>query len=477
MARKGADELSFRVRAQCETPFRTEFGGGRFFLWKNPANCVIIIKKIDMESEYAVLDMKFVRDHLDEVRQMLVNRNNPLNLDDFSSLEEKRRGILAEVEQLKSKRNAASKQVSVMKKNGEDTAEIVAEMRVVGDKISALDGELREVEGKLRDILLHIPNMPKEDVPIGKDDTENPEVRKWGTPREFSFAPKEHWDIGADLDILDADRAAKVTGARFTFYKGLGARLERACINFMMDLHATKHGYTEMLAPYIVNRDSMIGTGQLPKFAEDMFKLEGLDYYLVPTAEVPTTNYHREEILDGASLPEYYSAYTACFRAEAGSAGRDTRGLIRQHQFNKVELIKFVKPENSWEELESMVDAAEDVLRILELPYHVVQLCTGDMSFTSAKTYDIEVWFPAQNRYREISSCSNCTDYQARRANIKFRRDAKSKPEFVHTLNGSGLAVGRTVAAILENYQQEDGSVTIPKALVPYMGGVEAIRK
>ncbi|MBQ3971932.1 MAG: serine--tRNA ligase, partial [Selenomonadaceae bacterium] len=319
-----------------------------------------------------MLDMKFVRDHLDEVRQMLVNRNNSLNLDDFSSLEKKRRDILAEVEQLKGKRNTVSKQVSVMKKNGENTDAIVAEMRSVGDRISALDGELKAVEERLRDILLHIPNMPKEDVPIGKDDTENPEVRKWGTPREFSFEPKEHWDIGADLDILDADRAAKVTGARFTFYKGLGARLERACINFMMDLHANKHGYTEMLAPYIVNRDSMIGTGQLPKFAEDMFKLEGMDYYLVPTAEVPTTNYHREEILDGAKLPEYYSAYTACFRAEAGSAGRDTRGLIRQHQFNKVELIKFVKPETSWDELESMVDAAEDVLRVLELPYHVV---------------------------------------------------------------------------------------------------------
>lgn len=423
------------------------------------------------------MDMKFVRDHLDEVRQMLANRNNPLDLDDFAELEKKRRDILAEVEQLKSKRNAVSKQISVMKKNGENADEIVAEMRTVGDRISELDGECRSVEGKLRDILLHIPNMPKEDVPVGKDDTENPEVRKWGTPREFSFAPKEHWDIGGALDILDADRAAKVTGARFTFYKGLGARLERACINFMMDLHANKHGYTEMLAPYIANKDSMIGTGQLPKFAEDMFKLEGLDYYLVPTAEVPTTNYHRDEILDGAKLPEYYSAYTACFRAEAGSAGRDTRGLIRQHQFNKVELIKFVKPEDSWDELESMVDAAEDVLRILELPYHVVQLCTGDMSFTSAKTYDIEVWFPAQNRYREISSCSNCTDYQARRANIKFRREPKAKPEFVHTLNGSGLAVGRTVAAILENYQQEDGSVLIPKALVPYMGGVEVIKK
>jgi seryl-tRNA synthetase len=424
-----------------------------------------------------VLDIKFVREHLDDVRQMLKNRHNPLELDDFAELEKKRRELLQETESLKSQRNAVSKEISVMKKNKENADERIKEMREVGQKISALDDELKTIEEKLRDILLHIPNMPKDDVPIGKDDTENPEVRKWGTPKKFAYEPKAHWDIGSDLDILDADRAAKVTGARFTFYKGLGARLERACINFMMDLHANKHGYTEMLAPYIANKDSMIGTGQLPKFAEDMFKLEGLDYYLVPTAEVPTTNYHRDEILDGDKLPEYYSAYTACFRAEAGSAGRDTRGLIRQHQFNKVELIKFVKPETSWDELESMVDAAEDVLRILELPYHVVKLCTGDMSFTSATTYDLEVWFPSQHKYREISSCSNCLDYQARRANIKFRRDTKSKPEFVHTLNGSGLAVGRTVAAILENYQQEDGSVIIPKALVPYMGGVEVIRK
>ena len=425
----------------------------------------------------SVLDIKFVRDHLDEVRTMLKNRQNNMSLDGFAELEQKRRNLLSEVETLKNQRNTVSKQISQMKKNKENTDAIVAEMRSVGDKISAMDNELKEVEAGLRDALLHIPNMPKEDVPIGKDENDNPEVRKWGEPKTFAFEPKAHWDIGSDLDILDAERAAKVTGARFTFYKGLGARLERACINFMMDLHANQHGYTEMLAPYIANKDSMTGTGQLPKFAEDMFKLEGLDYYLVPTAEVPTTNYHRDEILDGSKLPEYYSAYTACFRAEAGSAGRDTRGLIRQHQFNKVELIKFVKPEDSWNELESMVDNAEDVLRILEIPYHVVLLCTGDMSFTSAKTYDIEVWLPSQHMYREISSCSNCLDYQARRANIKFRRDAHSKPEFVHTLNGSGLAVGRTVAAILENYQQEDGSVIIPKALVPYMGGVEVIRR
>ena len=423
-----------------------------------------------------MLDLKFVRDNLDVVRTMLKNRNNSLNLDGFTDLEKKRRDILNEVEQLKSQRNATSKKIGAMKKAGEDTAEISAEMRKVGEKISALDNELKEVENNLRDFLLNIPNMPKEDVPIGVDDSQNPEIRRVGEPKKFDFEPKAHWDIGTDLNIFDFDRAAKVTGARFTFYKGLGARLERACINFMMDLHANKHGYTEMLAPYIVNRDSMIGTGQLPKFAEDMFKVEGMDYFLVPTAEVPTTNFHRDEILSAENLPEYFSCYTACFRAEAGAAGRDTRGLIRQHQFNKVELIKFTKPEDSWDELESMVAAAEDVLKILEIPYRVVLLCTGDMSFTSAKTYDIEVWMPAQNKYREISSCSNCTDYQARRANIKFRRDAKSKPEFVHTLNGSGIAVGRTVAAILENYQQADGSVKIPTALIPYMGGVEVIK-
>ena len=422
-----------------------------------------------------MLDMKFVRDNLDAVRTMLKNRNNPLNLDNFVELEKNRRDILNEVEALKSQRNVTSKKIGAMKKSGEDTTAISAEMRAVGDKISALDNQLRTVEDNLRDILLHIPNMPKADVPIGPDETFNPEIRRHGTPKSFDFTPKAHWELGTDLNILDFDRAAKVSGARFTFYRGLGARLERACINFMMDLHANRHGYTEMLAPYIVNRDSMIGTGQLPKFAEDMFKLDGLDMYLVPTAEVPTTNFHRDEILSAENLPEYFSCYTACFRAEAGSAGRDTRGLIRQHQFNKVELIKFTTPETSWDELESMVDAAEDVLRILEIPYRVVLLCTGDMSFTSAKTYDIEVWMPAQNKYREISSCSNCTDYQARRANIKFRRDAKSKPEFVHTLNGSGIAVGRTVAAILENFQQADGSVKIPAALVPYMG-VELIK-
>ena len=423
-----------------------------------------------------MLDMKFVRDNLDVVRAMLKNRNNSMSLDGFAELEKKRRDILNESDSLKSQKNSTSKKIGELRKAGEDTTEISAAVRELGKKISALDNELREVEENLREILLSIPNIPADDVPIGIDDTQNPEVRRWGEPRKFDFEPKAHWDIGTDLNILDFDRASKVTGARFTFYRGLGARLERACINFMMDLHANKHGYTEMLAPYIVNKNSMIGTGQLPKFAEDMFKLEGTDFYLVPTAEVPTTNYHRDEILSAENLPEYISCYTACFRAEAGAAGRDTRGLIRQHQFNKVELIKFTKPEESWTELESMVEAAEDVLKILEIPYRVVLLCTGDMSFTSAKTYDIEVWMPAQNKYREISSCSNCTDYQARRANIKFKRDNKSKPEFVHTLNGSGIAVGRTVAAILENYQQADGSVLIPKALIPYMN-VEKIVK
>ena len=423
-----------------------------------------------------MLDIKFVRENIDAVKTMLSNRHNKLSLDGFVDLEKKRREVLAETETLKAQRNTVSKQIGAMKKSGENADAMVAEMQAVGEKIAKLDAELKEIDGQLQDIMLSIPNMPKEDVPYGVDDSDNPEVRKHGEPTKFDFEPKAHWDIGEALDIIDSERAAKVTGARFTFYKGLGARLERALINFMMDLHATKHGYTEVLAPCIVNKDSMIGTGQLPKFAEDMFKLEGLDYYMVPTAEVPTTNYHREEILDGKNLPEHYCAYTACYRAEAGSAGRDTRGLIRQHQFNKVELIKFTKPEDSWNELEKMVDDAEDVLRILEIPYHVVLLCTGDMGFTSAKTYDIEVWMPAQNCYREISSCSNCLDFQARRAGIKFRREPKAKPEFVHTLNGSGLAVGRTFAAILENYQQADGSVVVPKALIPYMGGVEVIK-
>ncbi|WP_110954855.1 serine--tRNA ligase [Anaerosinus massiliensis] len=417
-----------------------------------------------------MLDIKFVRDNPEKVQEALKNRGSSMTLDGFLDLEKERRQILGEVEALKSKRNTVSQQISVMKKNKENADDLVLQMRQVGEEISKLDTRLKEVETSLKDILLSIPNVPNEVVPVGKDENDNPEIRRWGEYPKFDFEPKAHWDIGEGLGILDPERAAKVTGARFTFYKGLGARLERAVINFMLDLHTGEHGYTEMLTPFMANKESMTGTGQLPKFAEDMFKLEGLDYYLIPTAEVPVTNYYRSEILDGKDLPKYYSAYSACFRAEAGSAGRDTRGLIRQHQFNKVELVKFVKPEDSYDELEKLTNNAERVLQLLNIPYRVILLCTGDMGFSSAKTYDIEVWLPSFNMYREISSCSNFEDYQARRADIKFRREAKAKPEYVHTLNGSGLAIGRTVAAILENYQQEDGSVVIPEVLRPYMG-------
>lgn len=425
-----------------------------------------------------MLDMKFVRENPEKVQEALKNRGNLLDLGEFLALEKERRQLLGESEARKSERNAVSQRISVMKKNKENADDLVAEMRQAGEKISALDAKLREVEESLRAILLRIPNLPHASVPVGKDENDNPEVRRWGEQTKFAFAPKPHWEIGESLGILDAERAAKVTGARFIFYKGLGAKLERAVINFMLDLHTTQHGYTEMLPPFIANKESMTATGQLPKFSEDMFKLENLEYYLVPTAEVPVTNYHRGEILDGRALPEHYAAYSACFRAEAGSARRDTRGLIRMHQFNKVELIKFVKPEDSYEELEKMTHDAERVLQRLELPYRVICLCTGDMGFSAAKTYDIEVWLPSFNMYREISSCSNTEDFQARRGEIKFRREPKAKPEFVHTLNGSGLAVGRTVAAILENYQQADGSVVIPKALRPFMGvdRIEAVK-
>ena len=423
-----------------------------------------------------MLDLKFVRENQEFVEQALKNRGSDTTLENFAALDVKRRELLAEVEVLKAERNKASQEVARLKKAGEDAEAIVLEMRQVGDKIAVLDEELRQVEKDLEAFLLDIPNVPNGSVPVGKDEDDNPEVRKWGEVPQFDFEPKAHWDIGEALDILDFERGAKVTGARFTFYKGLGSRLERAVINFMLDLHTEENGYTEFFPPFIANKESMTGTGQLPKFAEDMFKLEGLDYYLIPTAEVPITNYHREEILSVEDLPKYYTAYSGCFRAEAGAAGRDTRGLIRQHQFNKVELVKFVKPEDSYEELEKLTLNAEEVLKRLGLPYRLILLCTGDMGFSSAKTYDIEVWLPSQNKYREISSCSNFEDFQARRASIKFRRESKGKPEFVHTLNGSGLAVGRTVAAILENYQQADGSVIIPEALRPYMGGREVIR-
>ncbi|MEQ2724230.1 serine--tRNA ligase [Phascolarctobacterium faecium] len=417
-----------------------------------------------------MLDMKFVRENPELVMDAMRKRNANVNLDEFLELEKKRRELTLQVEALKSQRNAASQEIGKMKKAGENADAQMAEVRALGDKIAEDDKELKDIEARLKEILMTIPNMPAADTPVGSSDADNPVVRTWREPAKFAFEPQAHWDIGEKLNILDVERAGKVSGARFTFYRGLGSRLERSVINFFLDIHTGENGYTEFFPPFIVNKDSMQGTGQLPKFAEDMFKLEGLDYYLIPTAEVPITNLHRDEILSGDDLPLYYTAYSACFRAEAGSAGRDTRGLIRQHQFNKVELVKFTKPEDSWNELEKLTANAEKVLQLLELPYRVVRLCTGDIGFSSAATYDLEVWLPAANCYREISSCSNFLDFQARRANIRFRRDTKSKPEFVHTLNGSGVAVGRTVAAILENYQQADGSVIVPKVLRPYMG-------
>ena len=417
-----------------------------------------------------MLDMKFVRENPELVMDAMRKRNANVNLDEFLELEKKRRELTLQVEALKSQRNAASQEIGKMKKAGENADAQMAEVRALGDKIAEDDKELKDIEARLKEILMTIPNMPAADTPVGSSDADNPVVRTWREPAKFAFEPQAHWDIGEKLNILDVERAGKVSGARFTFYRGLGSRLERSVINFFLDIHTGENGYTEFFPPFIVNKDSMQGTGQLPKFAEDMFKLEGLDYYLIPTAEVPITNLHRDEILSGDDLPLYYTAYSACFRAEAGSAGRDTRGLIRQHQFNKVELVKFTKPEDSWDELEKLTANAEKVLQLLELPYRVVRLCTGDIGFSSAASYDLKVWLPAANCYREISSCSNFLDFQARRANIRFRRDTKSKPEFVHTLNGSGVAVGRTVAAILENYQQADGSVIVPKVLRPYMG-------
>ena len=417
-----------------------------------------------------MLDMKFVRENPELVMDARRKRNANVNLDEFLELEMNRRELTLQVEAVKSQRNAASQEIGKMKKAGENADAQMAEVRALGDKIAEDDKELKDIEARLKEILMTIPNMPAADTPVGSSDADNPVVRTWREPAKFAFEPQAHWDIGEKLNILDVERAGKVSGARFTFYRGLGSRLERSVINFFLDIHTGENGYTEFFPPFIVNKDSMQGTGQLPKFAEDMFKLEGLDYYLIPTAEVPITNLHRDEILSGDDLPLYYTAYSACFRAEAGSAGRDTRGLIRQHQFNKVELVKFTKPEDSWDELEKLTANAEKVLQLLELPYRVVRLCTGDIGFSSAATYDLEVWLPAANCYREISSCSNFLDFQARRANIRFRRDTKSKPEFVHTLNGSGVAVGRTVAAILENYQQADGSVIVPKVLRPYMG-------
>lgn len=423
-----------------------------------------------------MLDVKWLRTEFDKVEQALRNRGASVELiAGFPELDQKRRELIQESEQLKNRRNTVSQEVAKLKKSGGDAEALIVEMREVGDRIKALDDELREFDVQVDELMLNIPNIPNESVPVGASEEENVEMRRVGDVPQFGFEPKAHYDIAAELGILDFERAAKVTGSRFTFYRGLGARLERALISFMMDLHSDRHGYEEILPPYIVNRDSLVGTGQLPKFEEDLFKLKDTEYYLIPTAEVPVTNIHREEILDGEELPKSFVAYSACFRSEAGAAGRDTRGLIRQHQFNKVELVKLVKPEESYAELEKLTSDAEKVLQLLGLPYRVLTLCTGDMGFTSAKTYDLEVWIPSANTYREISSCSNFEDFQARRAGIRFRREPKSKPEFVHTLNGSGLAVGRTVAAILENFQQADGSVTIPEALRPYMGGISAI--
>ncbi|UOY91386.1 serine--tRNA ligase [Ectobacillus sp. JY-23] len=424
-----------------------------------------------------MLDIKYVRANFEEVKAKLQHRGEDLtDFGRFEELDTKRRELLVQTEELKSKRNEVSQQISVLKRQKQDAEALILEMREVGDRIKGLDEELRVVEHDLEQLMLSVPNLPHESVPVGETEDDNVEVRKWGEVRDFGFEPKAHWDIATDLNILDFERAGKVTGSRFVFYKGLGARLERALFNFMLDLHTDEHGYEEVLPPYIVNRDSMTGTGQLPKFEEDAFRIESEDYFLIPTAEVPVTNMHRDEILNGDILPIQYAAFSACFRSEAGSAGRDTRGLIRQHQFNKVELVKFVKPEDSYEELEKLTANAERVLQLLGLPYRVLSMCTGDLGFTAAKKYDIEVWIPSYGSYREISSCSNFESFQARRANIRFRREANGKPEHVHTLNGSGLAIGRTVAAILENYQQEDGSVVIPEVLRPYMGNKDVIK-
>ncbi|MBQ3123872.1 MAG: serine--tRNA ligase [Clostridia bacterium] len=416
-----------------------------------------------------MLDIKILRTEPERIREALKKRNNDLDITPAIELDIARREILTEVEKKKAQQNEISKKIPQMKKAGEDTAPIFAEMKELSNEIKEDDEKVRELDAKLRDFMLRIPNIPNDSCPVGNDDADNVELRKNGTPREFTFEPKAHWDIGTGLDILDFERGTKIAGTRFTVYKGLGARLERAVIQYFLNTH-TDRGYTEIFPPYMVNRASMTGTGQLPKFEEDAFKVENNGFFLIPTAEVPVTNLHRDEILSGDELPIKYCAYSACFRAEAGSAGRDTRGIIRQHQFNKVEMVKFTKPEDSYDELEKLTNDAEVLLQGLGLPYRVVCLSTGDLGFSSAKTYDVEVWMPSYNRYVEISSCSNFEDYQARRANIRYKETPKDKAQFVHTLNGSGLAVGRTVAAILENFQNEDGTVTIPEALVPYMG-------
>lgn len=423
-----------------------------------------------------MLDIKMIRQNTDEIKERLATRGvKAEKIDALLEKDKRRRELLVETEGLKQKRNEVSAEIANAKRNKQDATDAIKEMREVGAKIKSLDEELEEVEATVKDMASRLPNLPNPTIPVGPDESANVELRKVGTPREFDFEPKAHWDIGEDLGILDFDRGAKVSGARFVYYKGLGARLERAVYNFMLDEHA-KEGYTEMLPPYIVNAQTMYGTGQFPKFKEDVYQVNGEDMTLIPTAEVPLTNYYRDEVIPTEKLPVYFTALTPCFRSEAGSAGRDTRGLIRMHQFNKVEMVKFSKPENSYDELEKMTQNAGNIMEKLGLPYHVITLSTGDMGFSAAMTHDLEVWMPAQNKYREISSCSNCEDFQARRAHIQYRNE-NGKLNFVHTLNGSGLAVGRTVAAILENYQNEDGSVTVPEALRPYLGGLEKITK
>ena len=422
-----------------------------------------------------MLEIKFVRQNLANVEKALLARGEKSNLEAFREADRKRRDYLQRAETLRYRRNVVSEQVARLKKAGENADDIITEMRDVSTQIKSFDKLLSENEEIVKTILMEIPNIPHSSVPVGKDENDNPVNRTVGTPPAFDFEPLPHWDIGTRLNIFDFERAAKITGARFPLYMGSGAQLERALINFMLDLHTTRHGYTEILPPFIVNRTAMTGTGQLPKFEEDLFKLEGWDYYLIPTAEVPVTNIHQGETLDEEKLPIRYTAYTPCFRSEAGSYGKDTRGLIRQHQFNKVELVNFTTPETSYNELEALLESAESVLKILDLPYQVITLCTGDLGFSAAKTYDIEVWIPSQNVYREISSCSNFEDFQARRAGIRFKKKGRKGTRLVHTINGSGLAVGRTVAAILENNQQADGSVIIPEALRPYMRGLERL--
>ncbi|MBN1104943.1 MAG: serine--tRNA ligase [Deltaproteobacteria bacterium] len=422
-----------------------------------------------------MLELKFIRSHVEIVKEMMKKRGYDLDLSPLETMDRKRREILPALERLRHRRNTVSEEIARMKKKGEDASQLIGEMKKVSQEIKEGETQLAGVEEDLKPFLMIIPNLPDASVPVGRDSGDNPVIRSWGEIREMDFEPLAHWDVGERLGILDFARAAKIAGARFALYSGAGARLERALINFMLDLHTHEHGYKEVLPPFMVNAASMTGTGQLPKFAQDLFKVEGWDFYLIPTAEVPVTNIHREEILREEGLPVYYVAYTPCFRSEAGSHGKDTRGLIRQHQFNKVELVKFCRPEDSYEELERLTGNAEHVLKRLGLPYRVVTLCTGDLGFAAAKTYDLEVWLPGQNLYREISSCSNFTDFQARRASIRFKRKGASGTELVHTLNGSGLAVGRTLVAILENYQQKDGSVVVPEALRPYMGGMERI--